>query len=128
MENIDYFQVWKNSQGFPTYPLEPDFGTDQYREIYASLYDVVGSRWANIGSVINYKSMKSSFCLFPFDLTGDNKGFVDGVDHMPEFGSINFDIRFKRALPEVVSMIVYAEYEDTMLIDEFENVRCTWQG
>ena len=130
--NIRHFQVFKNGVTFPTYPFKPDFAKENYAELYAALFDTLGSRWENLGLSVNYYDYGNGCTLIPFDLTGDRKGAEDDVDHIPEYGEITFDIMFKSGsneLPQVVtSLIVAAEYEDTMIIDGYGNVRCTWKG
>ena len=81
----------------------------------------------NVGFHIDYDDYPQGFCLYRFDLTGDHKTEEDTA-RIKEYGDITFDIVFKTAPSAAVTLVVFAEYEEQIILDEFNNVRLSWDG
>ena len=130
--NFDYnkvqsVQIFKNGMAYPKFPYHPDFGKKKYIKEFASVFDVSNTRNVNVGFPIDYDEYPQGFCLYGFDLTGDHKTEED-TSHIKEYGDITFDLVFKTAPTAAVTLVVFAEYEEQIILDEFNNVRLSWDG
>ena len=45
-----------------------------------------------------------------------------------EYGDITFDVVFKTAPAEAITVVVFAEYEEELILDGMNNVRVIWDG
>ena len=50
------------------------------------------------------------------------------MGHLREYGDITFDVVFKTAPGEAITMVVFAEYEEELILDGMNNVRVSWDG
>ena len=120
-------QIFKNGQAYPRFPFRPDFAKKMYFKEFASVFDVANVRNVNVGFLINYDEYPLGFCFYGFDLTGDQTK-DDDVGHLREYGDITFDLVFKSAPTEAITMVVFAEYEEELILDGMNNVRVSWDG
>ena len=84
-------------------------------------------RNVNVGFPINYNEYPKGFAFYRFDLTGDQTKDEDTA-HLREYGDITFDVVFKTAPTEAITMVVFAEYEEELIFDPMNNVRVSWDG
>ena len=124
--DLQSIQIFKNGMAYSKFPYQPDFAKKQYIKEYASVFDV-NTRNLNVGFPITYNEYPEGFCLYGFDLTGDHKTDEDTA-HIKEYGDITFDLVFKTAPTAAVTLVVFAEYEEQIILDEFNNVRLSWDG
>ena len=125
--NVAQIQIFKNGQAYPRFPFRPDFGKKMYVKEFASLFDVANVRNVNVGFPINYDEYPKGFAFYGFDLTGDQTKDED-TSHLREYGDITFDVVFKTAPAEAITMVVFAEYEEELILDGMNNVRVSWDG
>ena len=98
-----------------------------YVKEFASLFDVANVRNVNVGFPINYDEYPKGFAFYGFDLTGDQTKDED-TSHLREYGDISFDVVFKTAPAEAITMVVFAEYEEELILDGMNNIRVSWDG
>ena len=125
--NVSQIQIFKNGQAYPRFPFRPDFNKKMYMKEFASVFDVANVRNVNVGFPINYDEYPKGFCFYGFDLTGDQTKDEDTY-HLREYGDITFDVVFKSAPSEAITMVVFAEYEEELILDGMNNVRVSWDG
>ena len=120
--NVAQVQIFKNGQAYPRFPFILDFAKKMYAKEFASVFDVANVRNVNVGFPINYDEYPRGFCFYGFDLTGDQTK-EDDVGHLREYGDITFDVVFKTAAAVAITMVVFAEYEEELILDGMNNVR-----
>ena len=125
--NVAQIQIFKNGQAYPRFPFRPDFTKKMYVKEFASLFDVANVRNVNVGFPINYDEYPKGFAFYGFDLTGDQTKDED-TSHLREYGDITFDVVFKTAPAEAITMVVFAEYEEELILDGMNNVRVSYDG
>ena len=96
-----------------------------YVKEFDSVFNVANVRNVNVGFPINYDEYPKGFCFYGFDLTGDQTKDKD-VGHLREYGDITFDMVFKSAPTEAITMVVFAEYEEELILDQMNNIRVSW--
>jgi hypothetical protein len=103
-------------------PLEPDFAVDRYIDAYMSLFSATNRLNKDLGLDIERHEYPNGYALYAFDLSQDNCD--DSGDHfnLTREGSVRLELNFAEALPSVVNVIVYAEFENILFIDKKRSV------
>ncbi|GFQ84867.1 uncharacterized protein F54H12.2 [Trichonephila clavata] len=106
----------------PSKPYQPKFDTsNSYSRCYMSLFTDLGRYHKDQDINISYSEYKDGYTLLAIDLTPDLS--ADGMhDSVLRNSNLALDIRFSKALPETVNLIVYAEYRNVIEIDKNRNV------
>lgn len=123
---VDSVKLFMNGQAYPnSQGYLPDFAKKKYMDSYLSLWHGTGARYNDIPLDIKYEEYGEGFTLWAFDFTADQDA---DNKHLPKTGDIYFELKFNTATTSVVSLVVYAEFEDTIRIDRNNNVSRSWDG
>ena len=121
-KNYDLNQIHLSSglRNYPTTPLTPDYTNGMYRESYMTLFSSQGILFDDKGLDISLADYKDGYAIYAFDLSADQN---DG-DHLElvKRCDIQLHLKFGTALPESVTILIFAEYENTIQIDPFNTV------
>ena len=118
--NINQVSVTAGGQSYPAKPLTMDFANNLYTRSFVQLFEGLGIFDDNKGICINLQKYKSGHCLFAFDLSPDE----DDGNHwdLVKDGSTSISIQFANAVPAGgIEVIVYAEFDNLIMIDQFRN-------
>ncbi|KAF8790009.1 hypothetical protein HNY73_005097 [Argiope bruennichi] len=119
--SLSYLSISDGNKMYPAKPYNPDFASDSYARSYLSLFTNL-NRYHNFQNInINYIEYKNGYALHAIDLTPD---FASNESHtsVNESGNISIDLKFKEALSETVSLVVYSEFRNTIEIDRSRSV------
>lgn len=119
--NLNYLCVLNDSLMIPAKPYQPNFNNALYARSYLSLFTDLNRYHQSSNININYEEYKNGYTLYAIDLTPD---LASNDSHMSvnRSGNLAIEIRFDAALSETVSLIVYAEYRNTIEIDKARGV------
>lgn len=112
--NISKLQLSVESQQFPLYPLEFDFGNGDAMQGYKHLLDNIGTEITNAPSLISYEEFKNGSFIVPFDLTSDKCALFHA--HKKNMGNLSLKIELADKLKEGVALHFFAIYRDTIYI------------
>ena len=102
-------------------PLNVDFKNNLYINAYNQLFEALDLARDNKGNGINRSDFKNTHCIFAFDLTPDEDD--NGHWDLIRDGTTSIDIKFSEKLPDSgVQILVYAEFDNLLLIDKDRNV------
>ncbi|GBO12257.1 Uncharacterized protein F54H12.2 [Araneus ventricosus] len=119
--NLNYLSILDGSKMIPAIPFQPNFESNLYARSYLSLFTDL-NRFHNSQNInINYEEYKGGYSLYAVDLTPD-LAFGECHTSVNRTGNIAIDLKFALPLPETVSLIVYAQYRNTIEIDKSRNV------
>ncbi|KAG1684195.1 hypothetical protein GQR58_009482 [Nymphon striatum] len=118
--DLDYLSIYFDNRPIPMKPLQPNMSAGIYARCYSTLFTGTGIMNDNRGNGITYTDYKNGFMLFAFDLSPD----LCETDHfnVRRNGSIRIETHFKSGLTHTVNLIVYAEFENIIEIDNARNV------
>ena len=121
--NIEHFNLNHLSlhvDGRPdTIPsFSPDYESNLYSRSFHSLFDVTGNINCNDDLDLNRNEYPGGNCLYAFKLAHEAEGVFD----LMHSGSIRIDLKFAQALAVTVNVIVYAEYENVVQLDQNRNL------
>ena len=98
--------------------FSPDYSNNLYARSFHSLFDVTGSVNCNDDLDLSRTDYPNGNCLYAFRLAHQS----DGVFDLTHNGSIRIDLKFSEALESTVNVIVYAEYENVVQMDQARNL------
>ena len=112
-----------DNEPIPGKPIEINFEEGQYLEGLMSLYRVSGKLNENTDLGITRSSYREGYALFGFEVnpsTSDNDFLYLGKTQR---GTTKIDLKFHKALPEAVTVVIYATFPEIMEIDQARVVR-----
>jgi hypothetical protein len=88
---------------------------------YETLFSSTGIHHDDRGNMISLDMFRNGFFILGFDLTPDREADEEHIS-LPRLGNVRLEARFKKALPEPVTCILYAEFPGHIEIDSSRNV------
>ena len=124
--NFNHFDLCELSlhvdgRQIPSTPLQPDYENGQYIEAYLSTFTGTGLMFKDDGHCITRAAYPNGYCLYAFDLTPDLSA-NDCHWTLRKSGAVNIEVRFKKALPQAVNLVTFAEFQNLIQIDKQRNV------
>jgi hypothetical protein len=110
---INKLEVFVNGKSALGQALEPNFQTGEYTRSYLCLLQALGKANTQEDVGIRMIDYADGHTFWGFDLTPDH-GADEGHRHLVHSGSIRIDAHFAQALQVPVSVILYAEFENTV--------------
>ena len=101
-------------------PIKASFGDGEFVRSYMTLFSGTGKDNRDEGNDIGRDDYDHGYALYAFDLTpdlGDDEHF-----NLAKQGSVRLDMKFGAALPNTVTVVAYAEFENVIEIDRSRNV------
>ena len=113
-----------DGESVPTKPLQPNYDTNggqQYITAYNTLFSGTGKMYKDEGIDISREDYPLGYCLYAVDLTPDISA---GEDHfnLIRQGSVSVKAQFASPLQETTNLVVYAEFQNIIEIDQQRNV------
>jgi hypothetical protein len=102
-------------------PLEPNFDKALYMQSYTSLFNATGYNFSNKGPGISHYDYPRGYCLSVFDLTADISSSQSYL-RPAQTGNLNLHIKFAKTLPKPITLIVYAEFQNSIEINKYRSV------
>ena len=117
---LNYFQAYVNGEPLLTEVFQPDFPKNKFAREYRWFMDNLGWAHDRDSNGITMEEFKSNSFFLPFDLSPDLSNGAT-LSQLKD-GSLDFLISFEDILPENVTMIVFATFNEAVLIDHLRNV------
>ena len=118
--SLSELMVYLDGQQQSIKPLSLNFTSDQYVSAFMSMFTGVGKANADEGIDVDRLDYPNGFALYAFDLTPD----LSEDDHfnLTRQGSVRVDLKFAAALPNTVTVVAYAEFQNIIELDRSRNV------
>ena len=88
---------------------------------YNTLCEGSGIRHSNAGLQVTHRMFISGYFMLLFDLTPD-RAFSEGHISLPDQDNIRLELLFDRPIPEVITCLLYLEYDKCVRIDQLRTV------
>lgn len=118
--SLNEIMVYLDGQQQSIKPLSMNFTNGHYVSAFMSLFSGTGKANADEGNEISRSDFGSGYALYAFDLTPDLSDH--GHFNLTRQGSVRLDLTFGDALPNTVTVVAYAEFENIIEIDRSRNV------
>ena len=113
--------IYRNGVQIPSKLLQPDFTNDRFVQSYVRLFMQTGQYYRNTGNAISREQYKDGCALFTFDLTPQMDSSEVGFE-LIRHGNIRIEIHFATSTTRTLTVIVFAEYDNLLEIDQDRNV------
>lgn len=112
--------VYLDGQQISIKPLTMDYANSQHITSYMSLFNGVGKDNRDEGNGIDREEYPNGYALYAFDLSPD---LTDSESFsLARQGTVRVDMTFGVALPNTITIVSYAEFENIIEIDRNRNV------
>jgi hypothetical protein len=119
--DVTQLVLYVNGVQYPADPLKMNcsspFGVTR---AYETLFSSTGIHHDDRGHMITQEMFTKGYFILGFDLTPDRE--ADEHISLTRQGNVRIETRFKNALPEAVTCILYAEFPGYIEIDNSRNV------
>ena len=104
----------------PVKPLKPNFANRQYIQAYMSLFSRTGKENRDEGNDLARKDYHNGYALHAFYLSPD----LAEEEHfnLAKQGTVRVELKFGTELPNTVTVVAYAEFENVIEIDRNRNI------
>ncbi|GFT61416.1 uncharacterized protein F54H12.2 [Trichonephila clavipes] len=118
--NLNFIGVYVDGQ-VPHNPLELDFFKDQYIRAYQTLFVGTDRMGQDRGIFISRKEYKHLNTLFGFNLSPD---LCSSGEHLSlkKHSNLRLELKFSKSLEQTVCVIVFAEFENLIVINKSRNI------
>ena len=112
--------IYLDGQQVGIKPIALDYANEQYVTSYMGLFNGTGKDNRDEGNDIDRQDFANGYALYAFDLSPaltDSESFS-----LARQGTVRVDLTFAEALPNTVTVVTYAEFENIIEIDRNRNV------
>lgn len=120
--NLSHAAIYVDGQQIPGKILTPDFESGDFIRAYRTLFSGTGINYSNSGNQIARDEYAKGYTLFAVDFTPDLEAHMKSHWSLVRQGSLRFELRFKEALGDPVTVITYAEFDNVIEIDQSRTV------
>ena len=106
-----------NGKSIPSRALTPNFDEGHVVECYQTLYEALNRQFSTFDNGIDMPRYIGGCTLYAFNLTPDECA----SGYPLKTGSVDISLRFKEPLSETVSLVVYSQFDNSILIDQHRN-------
>ncbi|XP_057299246.1 uncharacterized protein F54H12.2-like [Hydractinia symbiolongicarpus] len=118
--NVTSIGVYVNGESLPANPMKLNFPGGHYLQGYRSLFTATGKINRDEGLDINREEYSDGYSLFGFDLS---PSLCNGEHYEPQRqGSIRIALEFGTALPNTITVFMYADFENTIHVNKARNI------
>ncbi|XP_062383562.1 uncharacterized protein F54H12.2-like [Sardina pilchardus] len=118
--NCEYLTLSQDGRQIPAKPFQPQFGQDICAREFYNLYLASGRHMKDQSLIFTKNDFPHGYCLFLFNLTNDeeNSGVLSPMNN----GCLRLDMRFNQALPQTMTLVVYAAFDSILEINSRRQV------
>jgi hypothetical protein len=128
-QHFDVNSLYTDGRQIPSKPLQSDFssGNPSYISSYLTLFLGTNISFRDDGNCISRTQYPYGNCLHVFDITPDLSASGQHWS-LNRQGTLRLEVKFKVALPETISYIIYSEFNSIIEIDSYHSVILDYSG
>ena len=112
--DLTYISLYINGTQHPRTPIQPNFKDKRFARPFYSLFSDLGLGSKNEGNDLSFDEYDGGNTLYVFDLS---PSILDGNQiELVKSGSLRYEMKFGKALPKAVHVLVYAELDSMIEI------------
>lgn len=125
--NLNYLNLSVNGMTVGSKPTTPNYTTGEYMVPYIMSFMGSGVNLVDDGFCISRDDYAKNNVIYTWDLTPD-KSASETHWSLPSNGGMRVELGFSAALPTTVSLIILAEFRETLEIDLARQCSLTYKG
>lgn len=118
--SMSEISIFLDGQSHSLKPLTMNFVDNTYIRAYLSLFNGTSMTGFDSGNDITREDFAGGYAIYVFDLTPDL--YSDESFNLIRQGSVRIDVKFRNALENTVSLLVYGEFENIIQISRDRSV------
>ena len=118
---LNHLEVSIDGKSIHNKAFQPNFETGEVLRSYMSLYQATGALGLNRSFGLSMNDYRNGYTLWGLDLTAD-QGCEEGQLHPIKTGNLRLEFHFGTALAQAINVIVFAEYDNQIEINQFREV------
>lgn len=122
--DVNFIATYLNGIQIPAIPYTPDFSKNLYTREFLSLYRNTDQNGTSANAQISIRDFKENHPIFAFNYSPDLSHGYDSNGHVSpiKHGSLRLQMRFTSALTVPINVLLFAEYDNILEVDEMRNV------
>ena len=126
--DINFLTVHVDGEQIPYSPLQPKFDgpAKNYIRAYQTLFSGTDKMYQDDGNIISRDDYAAGYALFAFDLSPDLS--AGGHFNLVKHGNLRLDVYFAGPLEETINLIIYAEFNNIIEVDQARNIIFDYSG
>jgi hypothetical protein len=118
--DVNFISFKFNGKQIPSDPYTPDFSKKHFAREYRALFDNTGILHNDIGTIVSPDYFMGGMFFVPLDFSPD---LCNGRHfHPTKNGVIDLELRFQKALPSNITVLIFAVFNCVVAIDNLFNV------
>ena len=119
---LNYIAAYVNGEQIPSIPYTPNHTSKLCVREYFELFRSLNQLNAKPNLDVTYAQFLDGHTIYGMNLTTDASDPVDGHFNPLKRGNLRIDVRFESALAEVVTVLVFLQFDSLISIDKDFNV------
>ena len=119
---LNYIAAYVNGEQIPSIPYTPNHTSKLCVREYFELFRSLNQLNAKPNLDVTYAQFLDGHTIYGMNLTTDASDPVDGHFNPLKRGNLRIDVRFESALAEVVTVLVFLQFDSLISIDKDYNV------
>ena len=120
--NVGEITLYKDGMPYPCPSMRMDFENQKYAEAYHNFMKSLGAAYSNKVPPVKKEEFGAGFFIVVYDMSPDQSGSVQSASMLSMNSNVRLEMKFAKALPKNVTLLVYAEYENAMEITKDRQV------
>lgn len=125
--HLNYLNLAINGVTLGTKPLTPNYETGEWMVPYIMSSYGTGVALSDDGNMISRDAFAQGNAIYAWDLTPDQAASESHWSH-PQNGGIRIELGFAKSLPTTISVIILAEFRETLNIDYGRQCSLTYKS
>lgn len=121
--DLSFLGIYVDGEPLPGKPLQPNFDPAKglsFISAYKSMFSGTGMMFEDLGNDASRDEFNLGYGIFCFDLTPDLSG--GGHFNLIRKGNLRLELQFAKTLPRSINIIVLAEFENVIEVDNQRNI------
>lgn len=119
---LNFLACYLNGDQYPGIPYQPDYTKSIFAREYFDLYRSLNQLTAKPNLDVTLEEFKNGFTVYGINFASDSSDPIEGHFNPLRRGNLRIDLRFAEALTEVITVLVFAQFESLISIDNDRNV------
>ncbi|XP_035677192.1 uncharacterized protein F54H12.2-like [Branchiostoma floridae] len=121
--NLNYIGLNINGETVPHKALTPSFPQGDFIKSYYTLFGPTEKQGRDSGNQISREDFDKGYAFYCYDLTPDLCSSGQGHFNIVKHGNVRLELHFAQALENTVVVLVWAEFENLIEINNHRNVQ-----
>ncbi|XP_053200532.1 uncharacterized protein F54H12.2-like [Panonychus citri] len=124
--DVNYLACYLDGIQYPTNAYQPNFDQNLFVREYSGLFQAMNMNSTESTIDIKRNDYANGKTIYGFNFAPDLSHGCGLVGHVnpANRGTLRVYLRFKKALPEVIDVVLFCEYDNMIEIDKERNVSC----